>query len=262
MGLFDIFSRKSPLEKHAERVANKRAQNPDRWESIQFLGKLATTEPSGGAEDEREAAVAALMERFTFYVDPSITDGEEKEEVFRWLCGAGEVAVAPIREALRSQESVSWGFKVLEQIVDEDCLVQEMIDLLGTMNTDYERDPSRKVQLLSILESKSHPDIAAAVVPFFEDVNEESRFHALGAALAQANVEDVLDALRDALAEEDSLRVLVRVFDRMADRELSLGDAADQIDFPDGWGVDGDGVPKKGAAPPGAKKAPKRKKRR
>src|SRR5688500_2070216 len=75
MGFFGLFGKKNALGKHAERVANKRAQAPDRWESIQALGKIATT----GEPAERSQAVAALLERFTFYVDPTITDGEEKD---------------------------------------------------------------------------------------------------------------------------------------------------------------------------------------
>lgn len=245
MGLFDLFKKKSPLEKHGERVANKRAQAPDRWESIQALGKLATAEPSGDKPDERAQAVAALVERFTFYVDPSITDGEEKEEAFRWVCTAGEVAVGVVRDAARRHESLSWPLRMLEHLLPEDRLIDEMVAILSSMDTEYERDPQRKLQLLSSLEEKRSPQIAPATAPFFLDVNEEARFHALGAALAQENAQDVLPQLLEALISEDSVRVKARALDALAENGWSLGKFKDEVQLPDGYTTDRNGVPRR-----------------
>jgi len=242
MGLLDFLKRKSPLEKHGERAGNKRAQNADRWESIQALGKMATTEPAGGKPDERADAVAALMERFTFYVDPTITDGEEKDEAFRWICEAGEVAVDPVREALRRQDSLSWGMKCLEQLLPEDRFLEELITLLGTMDVEYERDPQRKQQLLSTLEERRHPGIAEAVEPFLQDVNEESRFHAYGAVMLQDDADDHRAAVDEALAEEESVRIKVRVLEMYGDKGWDVPEATA---LPDGWFRDKKGNVKK-----------------
>lgn len=242
MGLLDFLSRKSPLEKHAERVASKRTQNPDRWESIQALGKIATTEPSGGKADEREAAVTALLARFTFYCDPTITDGEEKDEAYRWICEAGELAIAPVKGALRRQESLSWGMKCLEQLLPADRFVEELIDLLSSMSVEYERDPQRKLQVLSTLEDKRHPAIARAAAPFFTAVNEEARFHAFGAALAQSNADEVRSELLAALLEEDSIRVQIRVLTELGERGW---DIPETLALPEGWFRDKKGQARK-----------------
>lgn len=244
MGFFGLFGKKNVLEKHSERVANKRAQAPDRWESIQALGKLATS----GADDERSRAVAALLERFPFYVDPTITDGEEKDEAFRWICQAGaEVALPPIRQALRRHESLSWPLKCLEALVSEEQAVEEMLELLSSMGTEYQRDPQRKLQLLGTLEQRSYPRIAEVVAAFFEDVNETARFHAVGAALAQDDAEAILERLRAALREEDSVRVKVRALEAMSEKGLSLGPDKERPQLPDGWSTDAKGVPRKKA---------------
>ncbi len=243
MGFFGLFgTKKSALEKHTERAANKRAQAPDRWESIQALGKLATS----GEGDERTRAVAALLERFPFYVDPTITDGEEKDEAFRWICQAGEdVALPAIRDALRRHESLSWPLKCLEALVSDEQATSEMVTLLGRMGTEYQRDPQRKLQLLGTLEQRRHADIAAAVAPFFEDVNETARFHAVGAALAQENAESVLEPLLSLLREEDSVRVKVRALEGMAERALGLGPDKERAALPDGWTADARGIPRR-----------------
>src|SRR5690606_26814730 len=67
MGLFDIFGDREQraIKKHAGRVANKRSQSPERWESIQALGQMKSRE-----------AVEALLVRFNFRIEPSISDQE------------------------------------------------------------------------------------------------------------------------------------------------------------------------------------------
>lgn len=243
MGFLDLFKRKSPLEKHGERVADKRAAVGDRWESIKALGEMASTE-----------AILALTERFTYYVDPprgvpvaqAITDEEEKTEVMRWIVDAGEdVALPALRKAMRSQESVSWLLRCLEGLLSEERAIEEMIDLLGTMDTEYERDPQRKHQLLGRLEELRHPKLAEAVTPHFTDVDETARFHATICALKQDNGESVLEDLAEALADEESLRVKVRVLDLLIEKGWALGDEASEIELPDGYAFDKKGLPRK-----------------
>ena len=80
MGLFDFLrkpSGTSPAEqekllaRHTERVMDKRSMSPDRFASIEYLCKLGT-----------EEAWRALLPRYNFTVDPSITDREEKHYIF------------------------------------------------------------------------------------------------------------------------------------------------------------------------------------
>jgi len=242
MGLLDFLKRKSPLEKHSERVANKRSQNSDRWESIQALGKMANTEPPAGKPDLREAAVGGLMARFKYYVDPTITDGEEKDETFRWICEAGDLAIAPIKKALRHQESLSWGLKCLEHLMPQQAFIEELLALLETMDGEYERDPQRKLQVLGTLEEKRHARIADAVVPFFDAVNEEVRYHAFGAALHQENAESIKEPLLAALGTEDSIRVKIRVLTVLAEMVWLV---PEDLELPEGWFRDKRGLARK-----------------
>ena len=174
-GLFGGKSEGSALKKLAERAANRRAQAIDRWEAIHALARLGTSE-----------AVEALLPRFTFYVDPSITDQDEKDAAFEGVVAAGDAALAPVLAFLRKAESISWGVKVLERLLTPEEVAEKLIALLAEMDTEYERDPQRKVQLLAALEERRQPRIAEAVARFLRDANETVRFHAAGALLAQA----------------------------------------------------------------------------
>jgi hypothetical protein len=55
-------------------------------------------------------AVEALLRRFLFSTDPSITDQEEKELAFEGILKAGREAIEPVRAFVAKAESVSWPF--------------------------------------------------------------------------------------------------------------------------------------------------------
>lgn len=236
MGLFDFLGKKgaSSLSKHVERVANRRAQAPDRWDSIQSLIAAGT-----------EEAISGLLTRFTFYVDPSTTDQEEKDAAFNGIIKTGEVAIAPTRAFLRKAQSLSWGLKVFERLLSAEAVLVELLALLKEMDTEYERDPQRKIQLLSALEERQSAEIVPAVARFLEDVNETCRFHAVGTVLAQSNADEARDALLEALGKEESVRVRSRIVAGFSERKWSLGADATKARalLPDGFAIDPAGIP-------------------
>ena len=98
MGLFDVFKGGGGgLKKHVERVANKRAQKHERWESIEVL-----------SADGSDEAIRALLTRFTIRVDPSITEGEEMNLAFHGVVQHGEAALEPVRVFLYYTETLAW----------------------------------------------------------------------------------------------------------------------------------------------------------
>src|ERR1700733_13997506 len=124
MGLFDLFksggkkasggdgvkgSAASAAAKWAEKAADKRAQNYDRQEAIAELAEMGTAE-----------AAAALLKRFTFNMDPSITDQEEKDGAYQGILFAGQAAVLPIRAFSAKAESLAWPIKLLKELLAED----------------------------------------------------------------------------------------------------------------------------------------------
>src|SRR5205807_504796 len=104
----------SAAAKWADRI-EKRAQNYDRQEAIQALSDMAT-----------QQAAEALLRRFTFHIDPSITDQEEKDSAFKGILRAGKEAIDPVRaqddaasapalaKALAGEESVRVRTKIAE----------------------------------------------------------------------------------------------------------------------------------------------------
>jgi HEAT repeat protein len=202
MGLFDRFKggakgekKSSPAAKWADRI-EKRAQNYDRQEAIQALADLGT----------REAA-EILLKRFTFHIDPSITDQEEMDAAFRGILRSGQEAIEPVREHAAKAESLAWP--------------EELLRWLAPWDTEYAKFVDPKVQILAELEEHRHPQIREQVERFLEDVNEPARFHSVSALLAQDDAA-AAPALARLLADEESVRVRNRIADGLSTRAWSL----------------------------------------
>ncbi|MGB5547956.1 MAG: HEAT repeat domain-containing protein [Polyangiales bacterium] len=218
MGLFDVFKGGGGgLKKHVARVANKRAQKHERWESIQVL-----------AADGSDEALRALLTRFTVRVDPSITDGEEKNEAFHAIAQHGEAALEPVRDFLNSAENLAWPLKLLREIQTEEQVTTILLELLSRMDTEYERDPQKKIDLIASFEEHKDPRIVEAVIRFLDDMNETVRFHAAGAILAQDEADAALDALTKAFLAEESVRVRMRMLDGYVERGWKLADVKEE----------------------------------
>lgn len=239
MGLLDFFGKKSgpaAIKKHATRVANKRSHAADRYESLRALAEMKTSD-----------AIAALLMRFTYTTDPTITDQEEKDYAYRCIVEAGEVAIEPARAFLRQQDSISWPMKVLRTLLEEREVVAELLSVLETMDTEYERDPQKKVQVLACLEDFRDDRIAAAVTRFLDDVNETSRLHACATLLAQQRAAEHFERLRTHYLTEESVRVRARILDGLIAADAGFEADLDAVrgKLPAGYVLDSKGKPRR-----------------
>jgi len=220
MGLFDLFSKKTPadpkggdakaapkakdanpreLARLARVVSNKLSQNYDRQEAIEQLSAMANAE-----------SARALLRRFDFSMEPSIVDQDEKEAAARGIVAAGMAALEPIHAYCARAESLTWPLKVLRQIVPPDQIVTELLTVLDQFDTEYMRNPEPKIQLVTLLSEYHTDEVREAVEPFLGDVNESVRFHACGTLFSIGNPASA-EPLVAALAEEESLRVKNRI---------------------------------------------------
>lgn len=224
MGLFDFFKRKNkdtsdssdsdtraPQTKADKSIArlgrvaaSKQAQNFDRYEAIRALSTIGTAD-----------SAAALLKRFSFYVDPSITDQEEKDVAFQGIIAAGSEAIEPIREFCVKAESFTWPMKMLSELLDESDYIDELLVLLGRFDTDYAKKQEPKLQIIAELEGKVRSDIPHAVEPFLDDFDERVRFHTVATLLAQQDPE-LAEPLCNLLLHEESLRVRNRICEGLA----------------------------------------------
>lgn len=211
MGLFDFLKGRNsggadPLQKHAERVLDKRAMSPDRFASIEYLCNVGTDE-----------AWRALLPRFNFTVDPSITDREEKQFILEHISEAKETAVEPVKEFLRKAQAVNWPLKMLRALLPADQFAAELVDVLSAEETAYTKNAERKNQAIIALEDVPDPRVPAAVARFLDDVSEETRFYAIRTLLAQDDAASA-EGLYALLVRDDSMRIRTNLAEGLAEK--------------------------------------------
>ncbi|WP_437681252.1 HEAT repeat domain-containing protein [Sorangium sp. So ce131] len=224
----------------AKVVADKRAQTYDRLDAIQSLAAMKNAD-----------AAAALLRRFTFSIDPSITDQEEKDLAFRGIVDAGKDAVPAVVEFCLKAEALTWPLKILRELLDEAAYRIELVRLLERFDTEYARNVEPKQQLIVALGDIQGDDVRVAVERFLEDVNETVRFHAVQTIFAQGN-EASVPALVKMLADEESVRVKNKVAEGLLSRgwtvPTELRSSTNQaLQDSNGFSVGPDGKLRKGA---------------
>jgi hypothetical protein len=241
MGLFDLFRGKdkggdkkksSPAAKWAEAAGDKRAQNYDRQEALQELSELGTAD-----------AAAALLRRFNFNMDPSITDQEEKDLAYQGILKAGDDAIVPVRAYAAKAESLAWPMRILRELLEEEALVKELLTWLARWDNEYAKFTDPKLQLLVALEEYRYPEIVDGVLPFIEDVNEPARFHSVNTLLAQKDPR-VEEPLRKMFPDEESVRVRNKIADAFVERGFVIPEEEREPmrkALPPAYTIDGEG---------------------
>jgi len=134
----------------------------NRQGAIEELGALKT-----------DAAVEALLLRYTFRVDPGITDDEEKARVLALITQAGDVALGPVKRFISRRDEISWPLRALDGLLPEAEVVKFLVEVARKVGGEYSRVPEKKVLLLHALSAHKSPEIAPAVLPFLDDMDDE-----------------------------------------------------------------------------------------
>ena len=211
MGIFDLFTKEGrkarSLQKSIDTVANKKAADEDRYLAYETL-----------AQEGSDEALYGLLIRFTYVKDigqrSRSTDEEDKRYVYGLLRQHGEGVLPPLKEFLLAREgpvgapkhTISWALRLLQQVVPDDETEWEILkEVLEDNEPGYERDPTRKLELLTFLSSAKNLDaekVCATIIPYLEDSDEGVRFDAAEALLKQGH-ESARGPLAELLSDTD-----------------------------------------------------------
>jgi hypothetical protein len=239
MGLFDIFSKeKREVRSRAgniQRAINKYAQTGDRYKAMEAL-----------ATEGSDEALYGLMRRFGMMYDKSIEDEQEKEWVFDTLVSKGEAALPAVKRYLAAADSVSWPLRVLQKIApSKDVEVEVIAEALARHEPGYERDPTKKIQLIRHLGLMKHKRSAELVSPYLGDMDEGVRFATVEALLGLKNEEAARDKLLELFVSdgEESLRLRIRMAEGFAELGWLVQGHRGGVEkkLPDGFQLDREG---------------------
>src|SRR5512132_2750153 len=165
MGLLDMIGLGGPegkVRRLQKKSMEKFGPQENRQGAIEELGEMKTA-----------PAIEALLLRYTFRVDPGITDDEEKARVLALITGAGPVALGPVKRFISSRDEISWPLRALEALLPQAEVVQFLVEVARKVGSEYSRVPEKKVLLLHALSGHRSPAIAGVVLPFLEDMDDE-----------------------------------------------------------------------------------------
>ncbi|MBN2055563.1 HEAT repeat domain-containing protein [bacterium] len=212
MAFWDIFKQRDagglsrPVRRNLSRLTNKWIDAAERYNAMDRLLEMGSDEGYGAA-----------LKRFTFLIDNTIKDNEEKRYLYDRLKEIGGDVVEPIIAFMKVEDEISWPLKALSALVDEDKLTATLITLLTALDPVYSRRNSKKVILLDMLKERPNPEVYQAVEPFLEDTDDDVRIKAIETVAHEEYRSALLDKLVKMMVDEgDRPRIRIKAAEELA----------------------------------------------
>lgn len=202
MGFKDLFSASKRRENRLERDI-RNANNKYKPKDYRQVALNSVMEE---ARKGNERAVMGLIQRFSVNAEPSTEDENEKAAVCETLIDLGEKTLPALRRGMRTAESVTWLHRVLRNIVGPEQYKKELLDVLLDFDTEYERNPDKKLQTIMALSDVEGEEVVEALLRFLEDVDETVRFQTVSSLVHHAD-EKAREPMLRVMCEDESLRI-------------------------------------------------------
>ena len=224
MGLRDLFTGKnrqqSRIEKLIRKVENPYGQSADRFYAMEQLLQIGS-----------EAALAGLLRRFNIAASKSIEDEEEKAWVFQKLSDLPPDVVLPaVKKFCLAHENIAWALRIIEDISNDEQEWDILNALLAQHPPGYERDPAKKLQLLTHVAEITDPRVSAIIAAYLNDNDEGTRFFCVETLFNIAEltaIKPLVERLTD--PREDSIRLRAAILDGFVRLKWDVNDYHDRI---------------------------------
>ncbi len=236
MSLFDFLKKKDgppasdglswSLKRRIRKAHNRFTPAEERLAALQGL-----------SEDGSRPAIEALIKRFGFYVEPLTTDEREKEYVYDVLIGLGPSIIPQLIDSIRTSDSLHWQLRLYHEIASEKDVLQTLIGIIEGYDTEYEKNPQRKIQIIASLGDWRTAHVAKVLLRFLEDVDEEVRYQTVQSLMRQ-DPEIVRDRLMDVALSDESNRIRDYVVEGLIEQEISIKGFSRRKEFEDLLGTD------------------------
>ena len=201
-----------------KKVTNKYVQTQERQAAIGALGAIGTSD-----------AVAGLLQRFTFRIEQSIGDEEEKRLVFDDVVRLGPTSTEPLLEFLEKENSPYWACKALREIIGDEESVTHLLRIIDNMEAIFDRDIERKIELVSNLRMFKDPRVRDRLLGFMDDENEELRVHALEGLADLAQEEMAPTFVARLIDEHETQRVKTAVLNLLIEKKWKIKGHKEQV---------------------------------
>ena len=207
-----------PLARLRKKVINKYGQPEDRRHALQQVAEIGTAE-----------AASVLLERFTFRIEQTIGDEEEKRMVHEDLVRLGPVAVEPILAFLRTENAPYWPLRALRQIIGDEATVTHLLEIIEGCEAIFDRDIERKVLLVQNLREFEDPRVRERLFEFLHDENEELRVQAVEGLMAMGRQEMVDTMIDRLLSPDETQRVKTAILNLLIDKKWKVKHRKEEV---------------------------------
>jgi len=220
------------VNKIKKRLMNPHRQTDDRKYAVQELAQLGTPE-----------AIAAVLQRFTYRTENSITDESEKIFVFECLVELGLPGAKPIEEYIMTRVEVYWPLRAFRQIAGDEDALALLLRALETVESGYSEQERRKSELISNLREFQDERALDRLIEALLDSNDDVRVMAVEGILPhgpQKALKPLVDRLMD---PEESGRIRTVILEVLAEAKWSLKNFRASLDgkLPAAYSLDSDG---------------------
>lgn len=179
----------------------------------------------------------ALLDRFTISVSPSVQDEAEKQQLFQWFVEAGEKALPPLVDYIKSERSVYWPVKIVQAILGPEEQARVFAEILRYLWANPPASAISKVQLLQALSEVYSPELEAEVRRYLEDQDDDVRLAAVRWLLNRPEDEAREPILECYLSSEDRPRVRNHILQFLMEKNWSVRGYRPAVEesLPDGF---------------------------
>jgi len=133
--------------------------------------------------------------------------------VFEMLMEKGASILPPLKRYLLAAESISWPLRLLDKVANKEQELEVLREVLERHEPGYERDPTKKIQLLNHLAGFRDGRVPPLLVPYLADMDEGVRYAAVEALIRQAVEEIAREPLLELFVsdKEESLRIRIQI---------------------------------------------------
>ena len=162
MGLRDLFGgggkpkgkAKGKVAKLTKTANNAFTQSAERYSAMEQLMSIAAKDDTKTVE-----AYSGVLKRFTVTSSKSIEDEEEKGWAYRRLSAIGKDLMPALEAFCLESDSIAWALRLVEDVSDEKQEWALLDKLVEQHPPGYERDPSKKIQVLTHLSEIEDPQV-------------------------------------------------------------------------------------------------------
>lgn len=223
------------IRKLREKVVNRYGQAIERTTAMRQLRNIGTPE-----------AWEALLDRYTINLDVTITDQDEKRELYEWLVAGGDDVIAPIESFVSTHDGVYWPLRALKEIAGIDRAVDSLLRALDRAGEIQVRVNEQRAQLVSNLRDFEHPRVLERLKTLILDPDDDVRMMALDGLMTYGEDEAVALVAERILNPEENSRIRHVLLEQLLDLEWSLARWKEAIEeagvLPDHYQLNADGV--------------------